>query len=109
MRDEQVASGQEICREGDESGPFYVIVEGEAKLIVGNRYRRMLGPGDYFGEMSLFDAGRRAGTVRATTEVRALSLTREGFLAALEENWAVTKKILAELSGRIRQMDRSVI
>lgn len=66
-----------------------------------------LGPGSYFGEMSLFEGGTRSATIRATTHVKALAITSWNFLAILEENWAITKKVLAELSRRVRDLEHS--
>ena len=64
------ASGRRSCEAGQPGGTFYVIVEGEAKVLRGNRTSRRLGPGDFFGEISLLDGGPRTATVVAATPVR---------------------------------------
>jgi len=104
-REELFSPGQDIVTEGQPGGPFFCISEGRADLIVHDRKLRELGPGSYFGEMALFEGGARSATVRATTHVKALAITSWNFLALLQGNWEITKKILAELSRTIRELE----
>ncbi len=69
---------------------------------------RKLGPGSHFGEMALFDSSPRAATVKAETQVKTLVLSPQSFAAVLADNWPVTRKILGELSARIRALDDQV-
>ena len=108
-REEPYSAGQNIVTEGSRAAAFFVITEGRAKLIQAGKERRTLGPGSYFGEMALFDASPRAGTVQAETQVKTLVLSPQSFAAVLEANWSVTKKILAELSSRIRHLDQELL
>ena len=60
--------GQTIFERNDYSDSFYSIVEGqvEIELSAGDRSRTVtLGPGEFFGEMSLISGRRRSATVRA--------------------------------------------
>jgi CRP-like cAMP-binding protein len=63
---------------------------------VGGRTRRRLGPGSFFGEISLLDRGPRTATVVAETPVRALSLSAWNFRAALKEHPSLAVKMLEE-------------
>ena len=107
LREEWFSAGQDIIREGDAGARFYVIAEGRAKIITKGRARRTLGPGGFFGEMSLIDGSPRTATVRAETQVKALSLSRVAFRSLLEENWSMTQRVLADLCARIRSLDTS--
>ena len=61
-REELYSDGQAIVREGQRRADrSFSIVEGQAKLTVGGKPRKTLGPGDYFGEIALIDKGPRAG------------------------------------------------
>ena len=62
----------------------------------------MLGPGEFFGEMALLDDQPRSATVVATEPLEVLTIFRHDFLQALAENFSMAKKILAELSRRLR-------
>ncbi|MBV9497123.1 MAG: Crp/Fnr family transcriptional regulator, partial [Acidobacteria bacterium] len=59
-------------------------------------------PGDFFGEMSLLDDEPRSATVIATEPLEVVTIWRSDFLSLLSENFALTKKVLAELSRRLR-------
>ncbi len=86
-----------------------MLTEGRAKVIKGGKTLRQLGPGSYFGEMALFDRSPRAATVQAETQVKTLVLSPQSFAAVLAENWAVTRKVLAGLSARIREIDKEIV
>ena len=86
-----------------------MIIEGRAKVIQGGKTKRTLGPGAHFGEMSLLDRSPRSATIEAETQVRALALSPTSFAGILADNWTVTRKILAELSTRVRALDKQVL
>ena len=103
-REELFSPGQDIVTEGQSGGPFFCITEGRADVVVHGKKVRELGPGTYFGEMALFEGTPRSATIRANTHVKALAITSWNFLALLQDNWEITKKVLAELSRRIREL-----
>ena len=96
-----------MVSEGDEDGRFFLILEGAAKVVQGKRSVATLGPGDYFGEISLIDGEPRSATVKATAPVKALTLARWSFRPLLEEHPALAQKILLEMCRRVRELDRS--
>jgi len=106
LKEDWFNAGDDILTEDDEGSRFYVLTEGRASVLVDGEVVRKLGPGDYFGEMALIDNSPRAATVRAETQVKTLWLGRVNFLSLLEENWSMTRQVLADLSGRIRSYDR---
>ena len=106
-REELFSPNQDIVSEGQAGGPFFCITEGRADVLVDGKKIGDLGPGAYFGEMSLFEGGGRSATVRASTHVKALAITSWNFLAILQENWEITKKVLAELSKRLRDLEHA--
>jgi CRP/FNR family cyclic AMP-dependent transcriptional regulator len=108
LKEESFNAGQDIVTGGKPGGRFYLIVDGRAKVIQGNRTKSTLGPGDYFGEMSIIDKGPRSATVRADTYVRALSIASWNFLSVLEENFSIARKIMETLSARVRESDKSL-
>lgn len=106
-REELFSPNQDIVSEGQSGGPFFCITEGRADVVVDGKKVGELGPGDYFGEMSLLEGGSRSATVKASTHVKALAITSWNFLAILQSNWEITKKVLAELSRRVRELEHA--
>jgi len=106
------APGTVIVNEGDEPDAAYIIEKGRCEVIKirnGRRHMlRMLGPGDVFGETSIFTGMPRTATVVAIDEVRAASITREALdLELAEKGWlAAFVKGLAE---RFNDYDESSI
>ena len=101
------AEGDAVVNEGDEDGRFYLLLEGGAKIVQGRKTLANLGPGDYFGEISLIDGEPRSATVVTTAPVRALTLARWNFKPLLEEQPSLTRKLLVEMCRRVRELDRS--
>lgn len=102
LREVNFPAGREIVQEGRTGTGLHVIIEGQTKVVVGNRTRRRLGPGAFFGEISLLDRGPRTATVVAETPVRTVSLSSWNFRAALKEHPSMAVKMLEELASRLR-------
>jgi ATP-binding cassette, subfamily B, bacterial len=80
MRREQVAPGRPIVTEGDEGDRFYVVLNGLLTVNQADRgERRMLKPGDYFGEVSLAMDIPRTASVSPMTPATLASCDRETF------------------------------
>ena len=101
-RREQVRAGRELTSEGESGGHFYLIISGRAKVEVGGKEVPGLGPGDYFGEISLIDGEPRSATVTAETDLEVLSLASFTFRPLLLEHAGIAYKILLEMCARLR-------
>jgi CRP-like cAMP-binding protein len=97
--------GTEVVTQGKAGGPFFVILEGAAEVVVDDVVQRRLSEGDFFGEMALLEHRPRAGTVRAVEPLTTATITSWDFLALLEESWPLCQKVLVELSRRVREAD----
>lgn len=107
LKEDWFNAGDDIVTVDDKGGRLYVITEGRAKVIINGKTLRKLGPGDYFGEMSLIDDSPRAATVRADTGVKTVWIGRSNFLSLLQESWPMTRKILGDLCARVRLADKN--
>ena len=71
--DEEIfAEGQRVLRQGLSGSGFFVILEGEAAIEVDGEERLALGPGDFFGEISVLTGEPPTADVVATTLLRCL-------------------------------------
>ncbi len=108
LREVNFPAGREILKKGQTGTGLHVIVEGETKVMLDDGSGRRLGPGAFFGEISLLDRGPRTATVVAETPVRTLSLSAWNFRAALKEHPSLAVKMLEELASRIRTSGTSI-
>ena len=99
------APGDDIVREGDDGGGFYVITGGRARVRRGDRDVAELGAGDYFGELSLFDPAPRNATVTAADTATCVVLSPDAFRRALDEIPAVRDALLHGMARRIHELD----
>ncbi len=104
----EAPAGTVLTRAGEPGDEFFVLVDGSAIVEISPRKRARLGPGDFFGEMSLLDGGPRSATVRAETDVRLLVIVRRNFTGLLGEVPDLMLKILTTLSRRVRQLEQSL-
>ncbi len=98
------SADHKIVTEGRGGVGFHLILEGHAQVLVHEKSHGWLGPGDYFGEMSLIDGQPRSATVRAETPVRTLSLTSWDFQPLLDDP-GITKKLLLGVCKRLRSAE----
>lgn len=107
--DEIAIEAGKVLVEQDAIGhEFFVIVEGTAQVTRNGHDVATMGPGDYFGELALFDGGPRTATVTATTPMRVLVLGQREFAGLLDEVPGLTHKVLATLARRIRDLDDKI-
>ena len=97
-------AGQDIAVEGESAVGFFVIEDGQANVTVHGEQVRMLGPGDYFGEIALITQGARTATVTAATELRTFGMTFWEFRPLVEETPSIAWKLL---QGAVKQYDQS--
>lgn len=97
-------AGRTVVQYGSRGTAFFVIAEGNAKVMVGysNRVLARLGPGDFFGELALLDGGPRTASVISETPLVTVRIARPEFRKMLTRHPDVALKMLEELSGRLR-------
>ena len=82
----EVPADTVLARTGTAGNDFFLILDGHARVEVTPRKRSRLGPGQYFGEMSLLDGGPRSASVVAETPLRLLVIKRRDFTTLLNES-----------------------
>ena len=97
FKERRFSDGETIIQQGSGAAAFFVIDSGEATVFVDGNEKRVLGPGDYFGEMALIDAGSRTATVIASSELVCSGVTFWDFRPLVEENGVIGWKLLNSL------------
>ena len=100
-----IPAGKTLVEQGDIGRECFVILEGTATVTRNDRRVASLGPGAYFGELSLLDKGPRTATVTAETPLTVLVLGPREFSAVLEQVPGMAHKLLAALASRVRELD----
>lgn len=100
-----VDPGKVLVDQGDTGREAFIILDGTAAVKRNRRKVAQLGPGEYFGELALFDHGPRTASVVAETPMRVLVLSARDFASVLDEVPSLTHKLLATLATRIRELD----
>ena len=67
-----------IVAEGSHDQFCYVVVEGTVDVVRGEQTIARLGPGEFFGEIALFDPGPRSATVTTATDAVAIRTSPQG-------------------------------
>jgi CRP-like cAMP-binding protein len=104
--------GEVIVRQGEPGECMYVVLEGHADVVRehdgSDTHLATLGPGDFIGEMSVFERETRSATVRARGDVRMLTVDRRTLLGRIHEDPSLAMKVLESMSRRIRELDQEV-
>jgi CRP-like cAMP-binding protein len=98
-------SGQELCRQGDTGDAMYIIMAGEADVIVatpgGERTVASLGKNSFVGEIAILCDVPRTATVRAKQQLSALRISKELFFRLVGEFPQIAVEIMRELAHRL--------
>jgi len=101
----EVPAKKRLTSEGETGRELFVIIEGNAVVRTSKGRTVTLGPGEFFGEMSLIDGGPRSATVEATTPMRLLVVGHREFWELLSKAPLISKRVMRALSQRLREAD----
>jgi len=100
------APEQRVLRQGLTGGAFYVILEGEASVVVDGSERARLGRGDHFGEISTLTGEPPTADVRAETLLRCLVVPGQQLEQFLLDHPPVMLRLLQAEARRLRDSNR---
>ena len=103
--------GERIFRRGDPGAALYVIAQGAVEISVdtttGQRVSlAQLGPGDFFGELSLLDGRERTADAVAAEATRAVEIDRTALDRLFRTHPDAALDVLAVIGRRLREADR---
>jgi CRP/FNR family transcriptional regulator, cyclic AMP receptor protein len=94
--------GRQIVRQGEVGTGFFLIAIGSADVVRDGRTIARLGPGDFFGELSLLDREPRIATVVAAAPTTCLAIASWEFESVLETQPGLAIAILRGVARRLR-------
>lgn len=113
-REQSVAAGGEIFKEGDRGDGVYVVKDGlvEISVEVAPGIRRVFGainPGEMFGEMAVLELKPRSATATAAKDSVVYFIPRAELLAMVERSPVLALELLREISQRLREFNQRYI
>jgi len=104
---------ESIVHQGEVGDCMYVIQAGQVEVLQEKNDKEVrlavLGEGDFFGEMALFECEARSATVRALGEVRVLTVDKRTLLRRINEDPSLAFRIVQKMSQRIRELNTEVV
>ena len=95
-------AGKTLIREGDSGREFFVLIDGTADVSQGGEtIGKIMGPGDFFGEIALVSKAPRTATITTTSPVRALVVTDRAFRQLLDNSPEIAVGVLTALAERL--------
>jgi CRP/FNR family transcriptional regulator len=108
MAEVKLSRGEHLFMEGDDGDAMYVVLDGKMKLTRAAADGRenllsVIGPGEMFGELSLFDPRPRTSSASAVTDALLASLKHEDLMPWVRERPEVSLHMLRALARRLRR------
>ena len=100
-------SGHVVARQGEIGTGFFVVIEGRVRVVRDGEVVARLGPGEFFGELSVLDRMPRNATVSAEVPTTCLALASWDFEKILLEQPVLTLSILRGVAARLREVTES--
>ena len=102
FEEESFAEGQRILRQGFGGTGFYVILQGEAAVVIDGQERARLSRGDFFGEISILLDEPPSADIVALTPLTCIVLARDELTDWLATKPTVTLRMLQAEVRRLR-------
>ena len=102
-----------VLTEGEMGDSLYMIQSGKVKVVIGDEEGRelilkILGPGDFFGEMSMIDKQPRSASVTTIEPATFLVLSNAAFERCVEQAPRIANMVMQILAQRVREADRKI-
>jgi CRP-like cAMP-binding protein len=110
LEEEHFLAGEVILYEGDFRQELYILFSGRVRIVkdYGGPHERTLvrlTPGDFFGEMAMFERAPRAATAVTEAEAELLVMSPEKFKQTIYQKPEMAFEIFRELSARLRRRE----
>jgi len=109
----RVPRGQAVVHAGDQPDYVYFVLTGSLKVLVSDEDGRevilsMLGQGELFGEMGIFDEQPRSASVVAVQPADLIMIAKQDFKQLMRDDFDIAWRIMCNLADRLRNADRKI-
>lgn len=108
----RVAKGTMLFRQGDPADAMYVVAAGRVRLTLGSGAEvqeiGVVGPGAFFGEISLITGGERTASAEVIEDSRLLVIDRDAFHMLLQDDIATVTRILSVQGARLTRTNQPI-
>lgn len=105
-------AGQDLCRQGDPGDSAFIIMEGGADVLVdtpkGPITVASMGKSDIVGEIAILCDVPRTATVKATSKLTALKISKDLFYQMVNEFPQMAVQVMRELAMRLDRSNRKL-
>ncbi|HET6467478.1 MAG TPA: cyclic nucleotide-binding domain-containing protein [Geminicoccaceae bacterium] len=106
-------AGDEVCRQGEPGDAAYIVLDGEADILVGTPQGQVkvatLGKNEILGEIAILCDVPRTATVRAASRLATLRISKDGFFNLVTQFPQVGVEIMHELASRLHHTTQQLI
>jgi len=104
-----IPAGQPLFNQGDHGSTMYVLLRGQAEVVIGNHLLEVLEPGNIVGEMSIVAPGPRSATVRASEHCEFVIIDEQRFNDLVRQAPGFALKVMRILTERLRRADATLL
>lgn len=105
LEEVELAAGHTIFKQGETGSLLYIVVSGTIQVHIGGLQLAKLGPGDYFGEMSLFDPEPHSASVTTLEVSKCLVLTQQLIYQVIKSSPEMGLNVIRILCQRVRKLN----
>ncbi len=108
----RIPKGTTIFEQGDPGQEMYLIATGGVRLLIGTGQHKReiaaLGPGAFFGELSLLGNVQRTATAETTVDSVLLRISRAVFALMMQDDLEIVSSMMSTQGERLRQTNHPI-
>ena len=108
----EFVDGEEVCRQGDVGDAAYIILDGQADVLVntpkGSLKVATVGKNDIIGEIAILCDVPRTATVTASTDLATLKVSKDNFFQLLGQFPQIGIEVMHELASRLHHTTQAL-
>ena len=101
-----VAAGQFVFQTGEAGNCAYVLLEGDAEVLVNGAVVERATPGSLLGEMALIEHRGRSASARAATDCKLVAIDERRFLFLVQQHPFFALQVMQIMAERLRRMNQ---